>query len=168
MRLAIVPSKSVRYDHGQVDCTSYKPWPRPPHKAPEPKQPRNIIIEPPIRTEDLRPTCLCKRAVWQFVIPSVFHHLDLAIAIGVNLDNTLDCLFFADALDLIACLEIHRNGIARRGYAVVKALYFGKSSLQTIPLRLVLLSAFGLGNRILEDRIILFTVSVFKADGHQR
>lgn len=112
-------------------------------------------MRPPAHGKHLLPTCLCKHALGQSPVPPVLHHANLAVGRGVDLDDALDGLFFVDALDDVAGLEIQGDGVSARGDGVVQALDFAECRLQAVPLCLVLLAALGVCDVVLEDCVVL-------------
>jgi hypothetical protein len=73
----------------------------------------------------------------------------------MDVHHAVKDLFFADALDLISVAEVHDYRVARGGHAEGKALDFQEGGLQAVPLRLVLFAAFGFGEGVGEDGVVL-------------
>jgi hypothetical protein len=113
------------------------------------------IIKPPLDREDLSPTRLCKNAFWKLIVPFIFHHGNLACGIGVDIDDAIDDLLFSNAFDLVSVAKVHGYWIAGGGHGEGEALDFGKCGLQAVPLRLVLFTALGFGERVGEYCVIL-------------
>lgn len=81
-------------------------------------------MKPPKRTAQLRETHLRNGTLGQLSVPLVLDLCDLAIGAGVDVDNTLDDLLFADTLDYVASLKVHGNWISRAFHLVVETLDF--------------------------------------------
>jgi hypothetical protein len=134
---------------------SYQPRPRPPHQTPQPKRPCPRIIKPPPDGKNLCPTCLRENALWELIIPFVFHRRNLPRRVRVDIHDAVDDLFFADAFDFIPVAKVHGYRVTRGGHVEGESLDFRECSLQAIPLCLVLFAAFGFGEGVGEEGVVL-------------
>jgi hypothetical protein len=69
-------------------------------------------------------------------------------------NHTADNLFLINALDDISRLQIHHNGITRILDTVVLSLNLAERALQSVPLRLVLLTALSNSDGVFEGGIV--------------
>jgi hypothetical protein len=69
-------------------------------------------------------------------------------------NHTADNLLFVDALDNIPRLQIHQNGVTRILNAVVLSLDLAERALQSVPLRLVFLTALSNSDGVFEGGIV--------------
>jgi hypothetical protein len=93
-------------------------------------------------------------AVGQLSIPLILDLLNLALRIQMDSNQTLDSLLLSNPLDNIPRLEVHQNRVPSVLDAVVQALDLAKRSLQPVPLRGVLVAAFGNGDVVGEGRVV--------------
>lgn len=98
-------------------------------------------------------THIGEAAIRQFAVPLVLHLRNLACLVE-DQDLALDRLLLVDALDDIARLHVHLNGVAGAVDLVAETFNFGEGGLEAIPLWLILLAAFGLGDGVLEYGVI--------------
>jgi hypothetical protein len=101
------------------------------------------MINPTPQTQYIH---ILKRPVRQLIIPPIFHPRDL-LALGKDLHFTRDRMFRAQPLDLVHGLEVDLDRVAGASDGGREPLNLGEGCLQTVPLRRVLLTAFGDGER---------------------
>ena len=117
----------------KANDSTHLPPPGVPCKTPGPPCPALDIVYPPPGTEQLLDTHILERAVWELTIPLVLHFRDLASRLVVeNQDLAIDDLLFAEALDNVAGLEVHTNGVAAISDFVVETFDFRKGGLQPV------------------------------------
>ena len=120
-------------------------------------------MHPPPRVEQLIETHIFEARIRQFAIPLVLYLRNFGRSLVIeDLNLAVDDLLFADALHDIASTKIHLNGVAGGGDFMVQTLNFTEDGLQTVPLRLVLLAAFGFGDWVLEGSIICPKLKLFQ------
>lgn len=69
-------------------------------------------------------------------------------------DHTADNLLLVDTLDDISRLQVHQDWVPSILNTVVLSLDLTERTLQSVPLRLVLLTTLGDGDRVLERRVV--------------
>ncbi len=95
-------------------------------------------------------------AIRKLAVPFVFNFRDFAAGLIIeDVDLAVDGLLFANAFNDVTCAKVHSNGIAAGGNFVVKALDLRKGTLQTIPLRFVLLAADSLSDWVFESAFVV-------------
>lgn len=113
-------------------------------------------MQPPPGICKLIDTHILEGAVRELSIPLVLNLCDLARRLVIeDVDLAVDGLLFTDAFHDVASTQIHRNRVATGSDFVVEALDFREGSLETVPLRFVLLAAYGFGDRVFEDALII-------------
>lgn len=157
MRHSLADSTSGRGWTGPKDAAhTHRPHPRVPHEAPRPEHPRDGIVPPPRRAQQLpRATHVRDPTLGQLPVPLVADALDaLAVGARVHLDDALDRRLLADALDGVLCLGVDLDRVARVDDAGVQRLDGREGRREAVPLRLELRPALRDGERVLEGRIV--------------
>ena len=152
---------------------THLPPPHPPGERPQPKCPPLAVVKPPPGTEQLPETYILERAVREISVPFILNLCDLAGGLVVANDNlAADGLFLADALDDIAGLQVHVDGVTTIGDLMVQTLNLGECCLEAVlgmmlvtdsecgkasayPLRLGLLAACCYCKGVFECGVIL-------------
>ena len=113
-------------------------------------------MQPPPRIRKLVDTHILEGAIRELAIPLVLDLCDFACRLVVeDVDLAVNGLLFTDALYDVASTQVHTNWVAAGGDFMVEALNFREGSLEAIPLRLVLLSPYGFGDRVLKDAFVI-------------
>ena len=113
-------------------------------------------MQPPPRTTQLLRTHICERAIRQLSIPLILNLRDLPHRLVIeDIDLAVNGLLFFDTLDDIACAHVHADGVTGRCDFMVETLDLGEGGLETVPLWLVLLAAFGFGDGVFERPIVI-------------
>ena len=132
------------------------PQPGIPCQGPTPEQPPFVIMQPPPGIDKLIDTHILKGAVRELAIPLILNLCDLARRLVVeDVDLAVDGLLFANAFYDVAGTQVHSDWVTARSDFMMQALDFRESGLETIPLRFILLAAYGFGDRVLEDTLIV-------------
>lgn len=146
------PTKFHRVTGGSTNL----PHPGIPSEGPTPEQPSFVIMHPPPGIDKLIDTHILDRAIRELAVPLVLNLCDLARHLVVeDVDLAVDGLFFANALHDVAGAQVHRNWITAGSYFMVETLDFRESGLEAIPLGFILLAAFGFGDRVFKDTLII-------------
>ena len=142
--------------HHIIDGSTNLPHPGIPCKGPTPEQPSFVIMQPPPGIDKLINTHILKGAIRELAIPLVFNLCDLASRFVIeDVDLAVNGLFLANAFYNVACTQVHPNWVTTGSHFVVEALNFGEGGLEAVPLRFVLLAAYGFGDRVLEDTLVI-------------
>ena len=113
-------------------------------------------MQPPPGIDKLIDTHILKGAVRELAIPLVLNLCDLTRRLIIeNVDLAVDGLLFTNAFYDVTGTQVHCNWVTAGSDFVMQALDFRKSGLETIPLRFILLAAYGFGDRVLEDTLIV-------------
>lgn len=90
-------------------------------------------MQPPPRARELAEAYRREAAVRQLAVPLVLHLGDLPRRLVVeDQDLAVDDLFLADALDDVAVLQVHADGVSAVGDFVVETLDFGEGGLEAV------------------------------------
>ena len=113
-------------------------------------------MQPPPGIDKLIDTHILKGAIRELAVPLILNLCDLARRLVVeNIDLAVDGLLFANAFYYVPGTQVQSDWIPAGSDFVVQALDFRKSSLEAIPLRFVLLAAYGFGDRVFEDTFVV-------------
>ena len=113
-------------------------------------------MQPPPGIHNLINTHILYGAIRQLAVPFVLDLCDLARRLVVeDVDLAVDGLLFANTLHDIAGTHVHRDWVTAGCDFVMEALNLRKGSLETVPLRLVLLAAYGFGDGVLENTLVI-------------
>lgn len=113
-------------------------------------------MQPPPGVCKLINTHILEGAVRQLAVPLVLNLCDLACRLVVeDVDFAIDGLLFTNAFDDVTRTQVHGDWVATRSDFVVEALNLGEGSLEAVPLRFVLLAAYGFGDGVFEDALVI-------------
>ena len=142
--------------HRMAGGSTNLPHPSIPSERPTPEQPPLVIMQPPPRVRKLIDTHILEGAIRELAVPLVLDLCDLTRRLVVeDIDLAVDGLLLADALDDVAGTQVHGDWVAAGCDFVVEALDFREGGLEAIPLRFVLLAAYGFGDGVFEDALIV-------------
>ena len=132
------------------------PHPGIPRQGPAPEQPSFVIMQPPPGIDKLIDTHVLKGAIRELAIPLILDLCDLARRLVIeNVDLAVNGLFFANAFYDVAGTQVHSNWVTAGSDFVMQALDLRESGLEAIPLRFILLAAYGFGDRVLENTLVI-------------
>ena len=113
-------------------------------------------MQPPPGIDKLIDTHILKRAIRELAIPLILNLCDLARRLVIEyVDLAVDGLLFANAFYDVAGTQVHSDWVTTGSDFVMQALDFRESSLEAIPLRFILLAAYGFGDGVLEDTLVV-------------